>query len=218
MAVTDHTDRVSSANPRIRRSIILFLLGAVLIAPVGFETPRLLTSLGRHWVVSDNLESADAVAILGGGYESRPVVAAQLYKSGRTYQILIPTVRSDNDGMIAPGSLELGALVKLGIPRAAVTGFGNGASNTYEEARALALWAEQTHAQRIIVPTEIFCSRRVRWIMERELSKVGARVILETIAPKTYDVDHWWRSEQGISDFRTEFIKYVYYRIRYARS
>jgi hypothetical protein len=54
--------------------------------------------------------------------------------------------------------------------------------------------------------------------MERELSKVGARVILETIAPKTYDVDHWWQSKQGISDFRTEFIKYVYYRIRYARS
>jgi uncharacterized SAM-binding protein YcdF (DUF218 family) len=212
-------DGISPAMARIRCvGLIIFVIGAILATLVGIETPALLRSIGRAWAVSDRLEPADAVAILGGGYWTRPDVAAQLYRAGLVRHILVPTVGPDNDGISEPDNLDREALTKLGIPAAAITDFGNSPSNTYEEARDLALWAEQNRVQRIIVPTEFFSSRRVRWILRHELGKVRVHVIIDPVSPNGYNMDQWWKSKAGLSDFRNEIIKYLYYRIRYWRS
>ena len=67
---------------------------------------------------------------------------------------------------IVPSHVELNCavLLKLGVPPEAILSFGTDVSNTYEEARALAAWVKANGVRSIIVPTEIFSSRRVRWI------------------------------------------------------
>ena len=82
----------------------------------------------------------------------------------------------------------------------------------------MAAWTEQNRVRRIIVPTEIFASRRVRWIVRRELGKVGVDAKVETLTPKSYDFDDWWDMQAGRYDFGSEIIKYLYYRVRYWRS
>jgi uncharacterized SAM-binding protein YcdF (DUF218 family) len=109
-------------------------------------------------------------------------------------------------------------LIRLGIPAAAITEFAQDPASTYDEARALALWARQNRAQRIIVPTEVFPSRRIQWIMRRELGKVGAGVMVVALPPRSYDQNDWWKNAQGIDNFGTEIIKYLYYRLAYSRS
>jgi uncharacterized SAM-binding protein YcdF (DUF218 family) len=206
---------------RIRRSIAIVLLGAVCVLTlVGFELPAILGSFGRLWVVSDQLEPADAVVVLGGGSQSRPNAAARLYDARLVRLILVPTVEPSPAGIAEPENPDRETLIKLGVPASAIIEFGNDPSNTYEEARDLALWLKQNRVQRIIVPTELFPSRRVRWILQRELGKVGVRVMIEIVASHVYDIDidHWWQSSGGRSNFLNEIIKYLYYRIRYWRS
>ena len=67
-------------------------------------------------------------------------------------------------------------LIKLGVPETAIEIFGTRLSNTYEEAVALREWAVRTHARSVIVPTEDFSSRRVRWVLEQVFAGTGIRV------------------------------------------
>jgi uncharacterized SAM-binding protein YcdF (DUF218 family) len=170
-------------------------------------------------VVSDSISDADAIAVLGGGLDTRPFSAGDLYKKGFAKQIVVSNVR--------PGSAEKlkivlphteanrAELLELGVPPEAIVTFGNNVSNTYEEAHALARWAEANGIKSIIVPTEIFSSRRVRWILERELNSIGVRIEVLALPTLDYDVNNWWRREEGVIGFQNEVIKYLYYRIKY---
>jgi hypothetical protein len=41
---------------------------------------QILQGVARAWIVSDSIGPADAIAVLGGGLETRPFAAADLYK------------------------------------------------------------------------------------------------------------------------------------------
>jgi uncharacterized SAM-binding protein YcdF (DUF218 family) len=204
----------------LRRNAVIVPI-AVLVALVAFaalELPAILHGVGHRWAVSDPLRHADAAVVLGGGFEMRPAAAAQLYKDGAVAQILVSTAGGDHPGIADPGNIDRQALIKLGVPASAIVEFGDHPANTYEEARALVEWAEQNRVRRIIVPTEIFPSRRVRWILRHELGKVGVDARVETLVPEFYNFDDWWERKSGLSDFESELIKYLYYRVRYWRS
>jgi uncharacterized SAM-binding protein YcdF (DUF218 family) len=172
----------------------------------------ILSAAGRAWVVSDQLAPADAAAVLGGGHDTRPAAAAQLFNAGLVKKILVSTGETAGEDQPSPDRDEL---IKLGVPLSAIIQFSVDPRNTYGEARSLALWAGQNGASQIIVPTEIFPSRRVQWIMRRQLGKVGAGVMVEALSPHSYDQNDWWKNGQGIDNFRSEIIKYLYYRLAY---
>jgi uncharacterized SAM-binding protein YcdF (DUF218 family) len=214
----DGLKAVRSPRRYIRRTAVIFLIPAVAVMLIGVNAPTILNVVGHAWAVSDPLLHADAAVVLGGGCESRPAAAAQLYNNGVVRQVLLSTAGPNFTGSSDPGNSNCEALTKLGVPAAAIIEFGNRPSNTYEEAHAVALWAAQNHPRRVIVPTEIFSSRRVRWIMRHELGKVGVDARVETLKPKSYGFDDWWNSPSGFADFGGEIIKYLYYRVRYWRS
>jgi uncharacterized SAM-binding protein YcdF (DUF218 family) len=206
------------------------ILGIILLALFAGWLTRLqiLRGAARAWVVSDSIERSDAIAVLGGGLETRPFAAGELYKRGFAKQILISDVRppgptEKQKPIYSHAEENRAVLLKLGVPSEAIINFGTDLSNTYEEAHALARWAEIKGIKSVIVPTEIFSSRRVRWILNRELSSVGARVEVLALSPREYDTDNWWRdkslwhvrSREGVIAFRDEVAKYLYYRIRY---
>ena len=112
-------------------------------------------------------------------------------------------------------ALNYAVLAKLGVPESAIETFGNELSSTFEESMALRGWAERHRAMRIIVPTEVFSSRRVKWMMERALSGTRTQVRVPALESYEYRRDEWWRKEQGLIAFQNELIKYVYYRVRY---
>jgi uncharacterized SAM-binding protein YcdF (DUF218 family) len=180
---------------------------------------RILQGTARAWVVSDSIAPADAIVVLGGGLETRPFAAADLYKKGMARQIVISAVKASPAEKldIVPSHIELNraVLLKLGVPPDAIVSFGTDVSNTYEEARALAEWANRNGIKSIIVPTEIFSSRRVRWILVKELSGLDVGIQVQALPPLEYDLDNWWQHEAGVIGFQNEVIKYLYYRVKY---
>jgi uncharacterized SAM-binding protein YcdF (DUF218 family) len=179
----------------------------------------LFRAAAHAWVVSDPLEPADAIVVLGGGLDVRPFAAADLYKKGLARQILIANVgvsQVERLGLLPRHSdLIREALLKLGVPPEAIGTFGDGVRNTYEEACALREWAKATAATRIILPTEHFSSRRVRWIFGRELGRIGVLASVQALSQREYSVNDWWRHEEGVIAFQNEVIKYIYYRVKY---
>jgi uncharacterized SAM-binding protein YcdF (DUF218 family) len=215
-------DTVSTTPPTksFRRRGVVFVAVALVALSTGWLAHvQILQATARAWVVSDAIAPADAIVVLGGGLETRPFAAADLYKKGMARQILISAVKpSPAEKLdIVPSHVEQNraVLLKLAVPPEAIVSFGTDVSSTYEEARALAEWAKTNGIKSIVVPTEIFSSRRVRWILNKELSPLGARAEVQALQPLDYDIDDWWQHEAGVIGFQNEVIKYLYYRVKY---
>src|SRR5262249_34082976 len=149
--------------------------GFVVLVIAGAWTARasILRGLADWWVISDPLDRADGVVVLGGRSDVRPFAAADLYKRGFAPRILIANVRRY--------PLEAQLLLKLGVPPEAIVEFGNDVSSTYEEARAVLDWAKSSGAKSVIIPTELFPTRRVRWTFRHEVAPAGVRIIVHAI-------------------------------------
>jgi hypothetical protein len=78
---------------------------------------QILRGAARAWIVSDSIVPADAVVVLGGGLETRPFAAADLYKKGMARQILISAVRpSPAEKLeIVPSHVDLNRAVLLTV-------------------------------------------------------------------------------------------------------
>jgi hypothetical protein len=153
--------------------------------------------------------------VLGGGLEYRPVVAADLYKKGLVSKVLVSRVPEGHVGAL-PGHTELNrkALLKLGVPDAAIEMFGTENRNTEDEVLALKDWAEQNAASVLIVPSEIFAARRVRWIFNREFHGTAVRIEVPSFE-EDFSRAGWWKTKAGLIAFQTEILKYIYYRFKY---
>ena len=179
----------------------------------------LLREVAQAWVISDSVSSADAVAVLGGGLKTRPFAAASYYHQGIVRKVLIseaPTNTSGKDTVVfSETALNRAVLLKLGVPEAAIEAVGHELSNTFEESVALRGWAVRNHAVKIVVPTEVFSSRRVRWIMQHTFAGTGVRIQVPALASSEYSLEQWWHEERGRGAFENEIIKYIYYRLKY---
>jgi uncharacterized SAM-binding protein YcdF (DUF218 family) len=185
-----------------RRRRLLAVLAVVAMLGIGTWVGRdwLLLSAANLWIVSDPIGPADAVAVFGGGIADRPFAGAQYYRQGLVKKILIDLPDSE------------AVLLELGIPSSAIETFGSGLKNTHQEALALHAWTQRNNACSIIVPTEIFSARRVRWMLHRAF---GDDCVIRVIALDVLSRNDWWRHVQEASKFQNEILKYIYYRLNY---
>jgi len=181
--------------------ILLVAIGVSLLAWREYEP--ILRLAAYRWAISDTLDPADAVVVLGGGVR-RPYTAVELYRGGLASRILV-----DND-------YDQKVLLKLNVPSQDVVMFGNGSRNTYEEACALEDWVGKNAIHRIVIVTELFSSRRVRWTFTHKLRDLRVHVMIDVIPNTGYASDNWWLNRDGRAQFLSEIVKYFYYRVRYA--
>ena len=211
----------SAGRARGRRRAWPFVLAIAIVLLIGAWAGRvlILRDCAALWIVSDQPGPADAIAVLGGGENLRPFVAAKLYKDELAGKILVANVKPtaiEKLGLVGShADFTRRILLRLGVPQEAIIDFGSNVGSTFDEARALAVWAKKNGARTIIVPTEIFSTRRQGWILDRELGPVGAHVIIDAITPPDYNLDNWWRHTEGLIGFQNEVIKYAYYRWKY---
>jgi uncharacterized SAM-binding protein YcdF (DUF218 family) len=216
-------NRPARSAPR-RKWLRNLLAGVVLLAGVaavlyGFRA-RILTVVAEGWIVNDPLVHADAIVVLGGGFENRPAAAAKLFHEGLAPRIIYMDVQ------IAP-SAKLGItltereitrrmLLSNGVPEEAMTVIGEAVTSTYDESRAVQAWVRQTGAKSVIIPTDMFHTRRVRWVFRKELAPAGASVSVRAVPPvEGYGTTNWWHRETGLIAFENEVFKSLYYWYEY---
>jgi hypothetical protein len=106
-------------------------------------------------------------------------------------------------------------LLKLGIPEGSIEMFGQANRSTRDEASALRDWAHQHGVSQIIIPTEIFSARRVRWIFGHEFVGSSVKLQISSFEPPAYTRAEWWNTQAGMIAFQNEIMKYIYYRLKY---
>jgi uncharacterized SAM-binding protein YcdF (DUF218 family) len=179
----------------------------------------LLRSAARLWIVDDAPIKADAIVILGGGLDTRPTEAARLYHAGFATRILVmqpePSRVTELGLVIDYYSLTRTLLEMDKVPAEAIVPLPQAVTSTFDEAHALTTWARANNAHQFLVPTELFHTRRARWILRRMLNQPGDDIRIIPINPKEYTTANWWRQEQGLIDFQNEMVKFGMYLCRY---
>jgi uncharacterized SAM-binding protein YcdF (DUF218 family) len=208
--------RPSSMTRRLLLALVICI--AVLALWAWLKPDILLRGAADLWIISDEPASADAIAVLGGGLEYRPFAAADYYRRGFAPKILISNIGATPAEQLGVLQSHVRAnsevLQKLGVPPAAIEPFGDHLSDTFAEATALHEWAVRNGAHRIIVPTDIFATRRLRWTLHHVFGN-DAAILVPAVNPPDYLRDNWWKNERGVIGFQNEVMKYLYYRLKY---
>jgi uncharacterized SAM-binding protein YcdF (DUF218 family) len=202
----------------LRIACLLAVAGALLLTGWLFRVP-LLAGLGRAWVVNEPAAHADAIVILGGGLENRPFAAARLFQQGVAPKILYMEVKLGpvQEMGALPSENEVTRLILLGkdVPASALVAIGTNVASTYDESRAVRAWIRQTGATSIIICTDLFHTRRARWIFRHELRDTPVKIYVVPVDPVDYNLENWWRNEEGLIQFQNELVKSVYYWFKY---
>jgi|ERR1035437_7069191 uncharacterized SAM-binding protein YcdF (DUF218 family) len=192
-----------------------FLLSVFCFA---FRAP-LLAGFARWWVVDGPVSKADAIMVLGGGVPRRPIEAARLYQAGLAPKVLYSDVTTNQIaqlGMDKPETtLTREVLIRQGVPESALECLGHGVSSTYLESLAVRDWVRQTGAKSVIIPTDEFHTRRVRWVFRKALRPTGARLQIKPVVHPDFTTTNWWWKEEGVVALQNEVLKYLYYRLKY---
>jgi uncharacterized SAM-binding protein YcdF (DUF218 family) len=197
--------------PHLRRWIGAGI-GLIAVVFAWLVAPAALRAAAQLWLISDPLEPVDVIVVLGGGLDIRPESAAALYKRGMAPLVVVGVSRYDQG---EHAELNRNMLMKFGVPAHAIVEFPFQPHNTYGEALGLLRWARDNGVKKVLIPVEIFQTRRVKWIFDRELSADRIRVIVQAVTLSPYNTNNWWLRKDGLINFRNEVIKLFYYRLRY---
>ena len=214
----DSPRRRVAFSPRLRILFRLTLL-ALVIGGLWWGRAPLLRGIAKLWIVADTPQKADAIVILGGGVDSRPEVAAQLYHQGLAPRILImqpnPTI-IEKLGLVIDDVIVTRKYLEMEhVPAEAIQLLEPNVTSTFEEANVLAAWAHDHGGHRFLVPTDLFHTRRARWILRRQLQPLGADALMIPVRHRKFTADNWWRAEEGVISFQNETVKFAMYLFRY---
>jgi uncharacterized SAM-binding protein YcdF (DUF218 family) len=174
--------------------------GAYLAVPLCLLGLFALRGLGSWLVVQDPLQKADAIFVLGGTRFERPLEAIELYKAGWAPRVGLMQQVSDygevylaQQGIAYPREVDaqLEVMVRLGVPRSAITIF-NEANSTAEESETLYEAAAANHWSSVIIVTSKQHTRRARLVMKRRTAPLGINVITRYSRFDQADTDRWW--------------------------
>ena len=165
-----------------------------------------LSRLGGFLVLEDPLRKADAIVVLGGTMYERQLEAVELYKAGMAPRIyLFREVADWGERVLIERQMpylrvvdvQIDAMVKLGVPRDAISILDQ-AANTATEARFVHDLVVAQHVNTVIIVTSKQHTRRARLAMTRRLAGTGVTVIMRGSRYDRTNVDAWWRDRPTI--------------------
>lgn len=202
-----------------RRILTALLLFTAAIICAWLLKSVILTGLVHLWVINSPLAPSEAIIVLGGGEQTRPAKAADLFHQGYAPLVLVarPEPLPTEILNITPPSHEVNYRVLLtkGVPETSIEILTGNATSTLEEAGQFADWCKTRKVSQVIIPTDAFHTRRAQWIFQRTLKTSGISVLVTPINPKRYNIATWWQSEHGLIEFFNEAAKMAFYCLKY---
>ena len=205
----------------LRKILILLLLPVLLLAALYVFRDSALAAIGNFLVVRDKLEPADIIFLLNGDPTVRPGHAAELLHQGMARQVVIARAE-DSEGVqfgAYPNVTDTNIVMlkQLGVPEASIVQLRppGGVKHTKDEADALLRYTREHSIHSVIIVTSDLHSRRARFVFKKVLSGDPVRVMLAPISDRKYGANNWWKQEEGLIGCQNEYLKLVYYHLKY---
>lgn len=203
---------------RLRRWAIRFVLLLVAWSLLAWGAARAL-------IVRAELERADVIVILSGGYLylERTQRAIELYQQGHAPKIILTTDGTkggwSNEKQRNPtySELEIEELQGAGIPTENYELITPAIWSTYEEAKMMRNYAQSHGLRSVLIVTSPYHTRRALWVWRQVFSGSDIKIGID-YAPAGQQSPrpvNWWWQARGWQTVAQEYPKFVYYWLRY---
>jgi uncharacterized SAM-binding protein YcdF (DUF218 family) len=195
----------------------LFVL--LILSGVGvWQHQKVLTTYASFFTVNNPSKGADAIIVLSGSAATRIPRGLELYGSGYASKVfLTDEKRSMNPKFrkFFPTNAQLAKAIiaELGmeVETPVIPSLKGGATSTFDEAYDARTRAESEGWQHLILVTDAFHTRRALHAFESVFNGSGIRLEMAAAPNAIFREDNWWTSDQGISAYVLESIKYPVY-------
>jgi len=179
------------------------MLGALAEAGLSIGPPSLVP-----------LPQADAIVLLGGGWEYREKRVVELLRLGLARRILLTGV-GEWSGVATPANYpSYDYLRAAGVAAEAVLADGS-ARNTWQEIIWVRNIAKQNGWQTLLVVSDPPHLHRLAWVCRQVLDQHGIAYRLVPSNPDWWQPASWWRNSSALRYMALECLKLNYYRVRY---
>lgn len=180
---------------------------------------QILKGVGNILVSEDTVQTVDAVFVLSGNAFERAKAAADIYHQGLSQKI-ITTGEGVGSSLEALGIIMVDAEVtqealrQLEVDSTAIELIPRGTS-TYEESEHILGFARARDFKRIMIISSKFHTRRIRNVFHKKFADAEIQVFIKGAEPLNYTIEKWWESEQGMIFVNNEYMKLLYYWLKY---
>ena len=175
----------------------------------------LLRLIGDALIVNDPLQKSDLITAISGP-EYRIIYAAELYKKGLGATLFFTGGFSEeNQRSEATWSRYVATIT--GVPEEAIAIDDTTVISTYDEAVLLKKYMEAHPGtiQSIIIVTDVYHTRRARWIYQKVLGKEIKILMAPVPFERTGLSKSWWSNAESRKFVFTEYLKFAFYILRY---
>lgn len=196
----------------------ILYVSAFILVLILFRNP-ILRGIGNYLVAEDHAELTEACFVLGGNSFERGTQAVKLsaiypeqkfVTTGGNYPLQIQAF----DTTMYEAELTKHFMVKRGVAADKIVTLTNSTS-TLEESDEILAYCKEHGVKKISVLSSAFHLRRVRWVFEKKFSKEGIQVLFFAAPDRTFNADNWWKDEEGLITCNNEYIKLLYYFLKY---
>lgn len=180
---------------------------------------RVLYAAGAFLITEDVAQHADVLYVLGGAPFDRGSHAAHLLASGLapmayTTGSNFSSILKAEGREVSEAELSRMAAIRAGASPQRILPFPFGTS-TFEEAQGVLHHAQRLQVDTIVVLTTDFHTRRVGKVFRKRFAGSGIHVLVASAPSSDYDADRWWTSEQGLLMVNNEYVKTLFYALKY---
>ncbi|TVR78037.1 MAG: YdcF family protein [Chitinophagaceae bacterium] len=196
--------------------ILLILIPLILFA----ARKPILKSLGNFLVYEKLPEtSIDVLFVLSGNPYERANFAFQLYNQHEIDKIVCTGIIIPNNLKAAgytdhEGMLTSIRLKELGIDSGKVMLLEIG-KNTWEEINAIKKYVVDNQLENFAITSSSFHTRRIHQTVKRVFRRNKMPYAIFPAPVESFNPDIWWQDEAGLITVNNEYLKMLYYRLKY---
>lgn len=196
----------------------IFLILFLLIVLLYFFRNSLLQATANFLIQEDQIPNSSQVCfVLSGNALDRGNKAIELYKSNHVIHFYCSGENISND-LKAFGinkkecALQKEYLVKNQVPDSCISIIEKGTSS-YEELKAIDQYCHLHAIDRAIIVSSKFHTRRIQMILDNMRAHTSFTVI--GASSSNFKEQEWWKSEYGLIALNNEYVKWLYYKLKY---
>lgn len=198
-----------------KRLILIAVLGLALFLGKG----SILRGVGDVLVVQDGKQKVDAIYVLSGNSYDRGMEGVRLFKEGWGDRLICLGGESNSSLELygikdLTSTITANVMIQAGVPKEKIEVLAKG-SSTYEEFEAIVQHCQDHSFKSVMVVSSLFHTRRIDTYFRERMYFSGVKMVLRGVQDGGFERNNWWNQEQGLLFVANEYIKMVYYWLRY---
>lgn len=197
------------------------LLGVLLIMVLLFTLLHtwILRGIGKYLVADDHDFRAPYYAVLGGNSAERGQAAAWIASTQKDAKFI--TTGGNRPSQLAAIGIQTyeATLTQKKMEQCGVNPINihpiNAGTSSKEEAEILLNYCQKHGITSITIVSGQYHLRRLRQTFQPKFESAGINIKFFGAIEKDFDPNHWWESESGLIYTNNEYIKILYYWIKY---